>query len=104
MTDLIYVGNVRRLTAKFYIIITDTEDPDYPRKLADPGVVTFRYYIRDDQDEVSKVYGTDAEVKKQSEGWYYIDVPLDTDGYFSYSCQGEGTVDAFDRGNFVVDN
>ena len=93
----INVGDVRRLTALFESAITDPAVP------ADPDVVTFTYYFRDPDDRVTKVYETGPDVKRISEGSYYLDVPLTTDGYFGYDVQGEGTIDAYEKSGFIIE-
>ncbi len=100
----INVGDPRRLQIKFYDRSLDPDNPDYVGVLADPDDVTFTYYSRNPLDRVTLVYETDDEVVRSSKGIYHVDILHDTPGYFCYDALGEGAVEGYEKGSYIVEN
>lgn len=66
---------------------------DASAAVADPTTITVAIETPDGSVS-SYVYGTDAEIVRDSTGIYYIDVVVDTPDTWSYSFAGTGTVQA----------
>lgn len=87
------VGDLARVTAVF----TDGETG----AAVDPDTVSLQY--RPDGDEtITLVYGTDAEVVKDSTGHYHADIDLDSAGTWRYRWQSTGEGQAAEEGYFMV--
>lgn len=75
------IGDVVRCTGTF----TDADG-----NAQDPSGVIFR--VEDPSgNEMTYIYGTDAEVIKTATGIYYVDVTIDEAGYWHYRFEGTGT-------------
>jgi hypothetical protein len=89
---IIAVGNRRRLECTF---------TDMRKVPTDPAVVVCQY-----QDpsglEVTRTYGTDPEVIKESTGVYYLDLDIDTAGTWYYRFKGTGPVKAADERTIIA--
>jgi hypothetical protein len=85
------LGNIVRISATFY----NSGTPINPTavllrlKKGDNSVSTF-------------VYGTNAELRQDITGTYYMDVPADPVGLYTYNWYSTGTGQAAGQENFVV--
>ncbi len=67
----------------------------------DPSTVTFK--IKDPNNlDTTYVYGTDAEVVKDSVGNYHIDISAAIVGRYYYRYESTGTGQAAEEGSFEV--
>lgn len=69
---------------------------------ADPSTVTYKYRKPGSATVTSLVYGTDAEVVKDSTGNYHVDLELDTGGIWTDWWVTTGTPKKTTRGTFAV--
>lgn len=60
-------------------LVVASDDIDVDGVLTDPGTLTVSYR-KPDGTEVSKVYGTNAEVVRDGTGMYHIDITTDSAG------------------------
>lgn len=74
------------------------KDPD--AVAADPTGVTFWYRKPTSPTLTELVYGTDAEVVKDSTGNYHVDVTVDVSGTWYYGFIGTGAIVFADEGRF----
>ena len=70
--------------------------------LDDPTTVTFKYKVTKTGTPVVYVYGTDAEVVRESVGEYYCDVLVAQSDPHYVSFIGEGGLDAVEEDVFYV--
>lgn len=70
---------------------------------ADPSTVTYKYRKPGSTTVTSLVYGTDAEVVKDSTGNYHVDLELDTAGLWTDWWVTTGTPKKTTRGTFAVE-
>lgn len=87
-----FVGSLIRCSAAF----TDTLGADL-----DPTTVSFSFKI-DNGSVTTYVYGTDAQVVKDSTGHYHVDLSGATKGTLYYRWFSTGTGQAADEGAFYV--
>ena len=67
----------------------------------DPTTVTFK--VRDPPlNEMEYVYGVDAEVVRDDQGIYHVDVSVDESGRWRYHWQSTGTGQAAGEAEFSV--
>jgi len=86
-------GDLIRCSAAF----TDADD-----NAQDPTVVGFK--VRDPSNNItSYVYGTDAELVKDSTGNYHVDVDADEVGTWYYRFYSTGTGQAADESEFEIE-
>ena len=69
--------------------------------LTDPSVVTFKFK-NPAGTETTYVYGTDAELVKDSTGMYHVDLDISSPGIYFYRFVGSGTVKAASESKFTV--
>jgi hypothetical protein len=87
------LGTAVRCSASF-------EDPD-DHSAIDPTTVSVS--VKDPSGTiVTKVYGTDTEVKKPRTGTFYIDVTANAVGVWHYRFFSTGTGQAAEENSFVV--
>jgi len=72
--------------------------------LDDPTTVTFKYKVKKTGTPVVYVYGTDAEVVRESQGVYYCDILVASSDPHYVSFIGEGGLDAVEEDVFYVNN
>lgn len=77
------IGDKPRLIATFKDGITKT--------LADPDVVRFRFKTPDGTETVY-VFGTNAELVKESTGVYHVDLPLTSQDEWWYRWEAAGAI------------
>lgn len=86
------VGDQIRITATFTDIDGAAVDPATLQfKFKTPGSAITTY-----------VYGVDAQIVKSGVGVYYVDVPIDASGTWSYRFAGTGAGQAAAEGQFDV--
>jgi len=86
------IGDVARVSAAF----TDVNDA-----AADPSTVSLAF--KDPSENVTTyIYGTDAEVVKDSTGNYHVDIALDEAGTWHYRWVSTGTGATAQEGELVV--
>jgi len=85
-------GDLVRATAAF---------TDSGGSALDPDTVTVKY-MAPDGTETTKVYGTDAEVVKDSTGNYHIDISVAAYGIWHYHWESTGTGQAAEETDFLV--
>ncbi len=85
-------GDLVRATAAF---------TDSGGSALDPDTVTVKYKAPDGT-ETTKVYGTDAEVVKDSTGNYHIDISVTAHSTWYYRWESTGTGQAAEEANFLV--
>ncbi len=68
---------------------------------ADPSNITVKYRIGAGVIS-SYVYGTDAEVVRDSVGNYHIDILMENPGVYHIRWEGTGTVTAADEDTWIV--
>ena len=69
--------------------------------LTDPTTVSLRWRVAGGL-ETTWVYGTDAEVVKDSVGVYHADIPVIAAGLHYFRWKGTGAVTAAEEGTFTV--
>ncbi|MFA5937419.1 MAG: hypothetical protein WC822_06115 [Candidatus Paceibacterota bacterium] len=92
MINSYHQGDSRKLKALFY----DTNDA-----LFNPTTVTFKYK-KPGASTVTYVYGTDAQVVRDTTGTYYVILTFDTPGTWHYEWQCTGGVEAEPRDVYVI--
>lgn len=85
------VGDVVRTTATFKVGGVPT----------DPTAVTFKYK-KPDGTIVTKIYGTDSEVVKDSTGTYHFEISVTASGSWSYRWASTGTAAGASERKFLV--
>lgn len=68
----------------------------------DPSTVYFQI-LNPSETTTSYQYTVDVEVKRESEGIYYIDLPLTTEGWWYYRWYSTGSGRAADEGGVYVE-
>ena len=86
------VGDSARLSAAFV---------DINNNAADPNTITVKYKPPG-QSVVTKVYGTDIEVVRDSAGNFHIDLLVSLAGEWQYRWEGTGTVTAAAQNSFTA--
>lgn len=86
-------GNV--LTIEVAFTVTATGEP------VDPTTVVFTF-VDPSNNETEYIYGTDAELVKDSVGNYHVEIDCDEVGVFSYEWASTGTGQANEGGRFRV--
>ena len=94
MSPSVYdVGDLVRVAGAF----ADSDDDDI-----DPIVVTFKF-TDPSANTISYTYSTDPELKKESQGHYYVDISIDEAGTWFYRWESTGAVgQAAEENHFVV--
>lgn len=69
----------------------------------DPAVVNFSYLVPGSSTATVLVYGTDAALKRLSEGNYYVDISATLAGKYQYRWYSTGVGQAAETGEFVVE-
>jgi hypothetical protein len=69
--------------------------------LADPTTITAKI-LKGDGVALTKLFGTDVEVVKESTGIYHIDIVTDVHGVWTIRWEGTGTVKAAIEQRFNV--
>lgn len=92
MTISVYdKGDVARVSGAFAVSGAAT----------DPTAVSLKF-TKPSGDQTTYVYGTDAQLLKDSTGNYHADLTLDEVGDWHYQWVGTGAVATVERGQFVV--
>jgi hypothetical protein len=87
------LGDLCRVTAEFTNVVTEAA--------LDPTVVKLSF--KDPSDNVTTwIYGTDAEIVKDSTGNYHADIDCDEAGTWYYRWWSTGTGQAADEASFIV--
>lgn len=86
------VGDLVRVSGEF---------KDLQGNLTDPSTVKVSYR-KPDGVVVTKEYGTDPEVNRDSLGIFSMDIAVDQDGRWWYQFIGEGTLQASEEKQFSV--
>lgn len=82
-------------------VYTDPGFTNAAGALADPTTITMRWRVAGGV-ETSWVYGTNAEVVKDSTGVYHADIPITTVGLHYYQWEGTGAVATVEGETFMV--
>jgi hypothetical protein len=69
--------------------------------LTDPSVVTFKLK-NPAGTETTYVYGTDAQLVRDSTGAYHVDVDISSAGIYYYRFVGSGTLKAASESKFSI--
>jgi hypothetical protein len=77
-------------------------DPNNSDAAIDPTNVTISYRIPGASALTSKVYPTDAEVVRESQGNYHLDLTGSTSGKYTYTVEGTGNAVGAGQGEFIV--
>jgi len=68
----------------------------------DPDIVTAKYK-KPDGTIITKLYGTDSEIVKESQGNYYMNVDTDADGVWYYRWIADGAeIAGADEDHFII--
>ncbi len=81
-------------------VSTDPGFRDGDGALGDPDVVRLRWQAHSDDGETVWVYGTDAEITRDSIGLYHADIPVTVAGMHHFRWEGEGLIVAAEEGSF----
>jgi hypothetical protein len=86
VSDSYQIGDCVRLSASFRALATGA--------LTDPTTVTFKTKVGESGAVTTYVYGTDAELVKDSTGVFHVDLPFTQAGTHYYRFVGTGAVKA----------
>jgi hypothetical protein len=86
MTEVINVGDIRRVSVAFSALVNDV------LVATDPTVVTLRWRMHTDTEWTSWVYGVASEVVHDGTGEYHADIPLAAAGRLFVRWIGTGAV------------
>lgn len=84
-------GTLVTISAEFKVSAVDT----------DPTGITFKIELPD-ETQVTYVYGTDAQLVKDSTGKYHVDYLLSLSGSYTYRFAGVGACQAAMEGSILV--
>ena len=76
---------------------------DASQVLIDPTTVRFKFKRPDTGAVTSYLYLTDAQVVRDSQGNYHVDVSADAAGEWPYRYESTGTGQAAQEGSFFAD-